>query len=208
MEITAAVLSIVAALTLGAMSPGPSFVMVARAAIARSRADGLAAALGMGVGGVLFSAMALAGLHAVLAAVPWLYVFLKVAGGAYLVFIGWMIWRGARQPVELADAGIDQPGTALRSFWFGLATQLSNPKTAVVYASVFVSLLPREIPLAVTLLLPAVIFAIEFGWYAIVALALSAPSPRAAYLRSKTWIDRAAGTVMALLGIRLILSTR
>ena len=208
MELSAALLSIVAALTLGAMSPGPSFLMVARAAIARSRADGLAAALGMGLGGVLLAAMALAGLHAVLLAVPWLYVFLKVAGGAYLVFIGWMIWRGARQPVEVADAGLDQPGTARRSFWLGLATQMSNPKTAVVYASVFVSLLPRDVPLAVTLTLPVVIFAIEFGWYAIVALALSAPSPRAAYLRSKTWIDRAAGSVMALLGIRLILAAK
>jgi len=203
MTTTAAVLGIVAALTLGAMSPGPSFLMVARTAIARSRADGLAAALGMGVGGVVFAALALAGLHAVLVAVPWLYVFLKVAGGAYLVFIGWMIWRGARQPVALSDTNV---GNASAAFWLGLATQLSNPKTAVVYASVFVSLLPREIPLAVMLILPAVIFAIEFGWYAIVALALSAPSPRAAYLRSKTWIDRAAGAVMALLGMRLILT--
>lgn len=205
MEISAAVLSIVLALTLGAMSPGPSFLMVARAAIARSRRDGLAAALGMGVGGVLFAVMALAGLHAVLIAVPWLYLVLKILGGAYLIYIGWSIWRGARDPVRIVD---DVDATGRRSFWLALATQLSNPKTAVVYASVFVSLLPREIPLAVTLLLPLVIFAIEFGWYAIVALALSAPSPRAAYLRSKAWIDRAAGTVMALLGFRLIFSTR
>ena len=205
MELTAAVLSIAGAITLGAMSPGPSFLMVARTAIARSRADGLAAALGMGVGGVLFAALALLGLHVVLIAVPWLYLALKVLGGAYLICMGWLIWRGAREPVRIAE---DVDTTGRRSFWLALATQLSNPKTAVVYASVFVSLLPREIPLAVTLLLPLVIFAIEFGWYAIVALALSAPSPRAAYLRSKTWIDRAAGTVMALLGLRLILSTR
>lgn len=190
---TAAVLSIVAALTLGAMSPGPSFLMVARTAIARSRADGVAAALGMGVGGVLLAAMALAGLHAVLIAVPWLYLALKIFGGAYLIYIGWSIWRGAREPVRIAE-DVDATRSLRRSFWLALATQLSNPKTAVVYASVFVSLLPREIPLAVTLLLPLVIFAIEFGWYAIVALALSAPSPRA------------AGTVMGLLGLRLMLT--
>ena len=205
MEISAALLSIVVALTLGAMSPGPSFLMVARAAIARSRADGLAAALGMGVGGVVFAALALLGLHAVLIAVPWLYLVLKILGGAYLIYIGWSICRGAREPVAIVD-NVD--AASGRSFWLALATQLSNPKTAVVYASVLISMLPREIPLAVTLLLPLVIFAIEFGWYAIVALALSAPSPRAAYLRSKTWIDRAAGTVMALLGIRLILSAK
>ena len=208
METAAAVLSIAGAITLGAMSPGPSFLMVARTAIARSRADGLAAALGMGVGGVLFAAMALAGLHVVLIAVPWLYVVLKVLGGAYLIFIGYSIWRGARLPVHMVEGGMDIGRSLLRSFWLALATQMSNPKAAVVYASVFVSLLPREIPLAATLVLPAVIFVIEAGWYAIVALALSAPSPRAAYLRSRTWIDRAAGTVMALLGIRLILGAK
>ncbi|HVJ23500.1 MAG TPA: LysE family transporter [Burkholderiales bacterium] len=207
MEAFAAVVSIAGAITLGAMSPGPSFLMVARAAIARSRADGLAAALGMGMGGVLFAALALLGLHVVLIAVPWLYLALTVLGGAYLIYIGWLIWRGASEPVRLAG-DVDATRSLPRSFWLAFATQVSNPKAAVVYASVFVSLLPREIPLSVTLLLPLVIFAIEFGWYAIVALALSAPSPRAAYLRSKTWIDRAAGTVMALLGVRLILSAR
>ena len=208
MEMTAAVLAIAGAITLGAMSPGPSFLMVARVSIAASRADGLAAALGMGAGGVLLAVMALAGLHVVLIAVPWLYAVLKVAGGAYLIFIGWMIWRAARQPVLLADGSGNAPRTLLRSFWLALLTQVSNPKAAVVYASVFVSLLPREFPLSVTFILPPIIFVIEAGWYAIVALALSAPSPRAAYLRWKVWIDRAAGTVMAGLGLRLILGAK
>jgi threonine/homoserine/homoserine lactone efflux protein len=207
METFAAILAITGALTLGAMSPGPSFLMVARTAVAASRADGLAAALGMGVGGVLFTGMALAGLHVVLTAVPWLHLALKLAGGAYLIFIGVMIWRGARQRIVFQEDA-KAPSTVVRSFWLGLATQLSNPKTAIVYASVFVSLLPPEIPLLAMVALPPIIFAIEAGWYTIVALALSAPSPRSAYLRWKTWIDRAAGAVMAALGIRLIFSAR
>jgi threonine efflux protein len=207
MEIVPAVLSIAAAITLGAMSPGPSFLMVARAAIARSRADGLAAALGMGMGGVLFACAALLGLHVVLLAVPWLYLVLKILGGAYLIFIGVLLWRGARQPVPVSGEKLIEGGAA-SSFWLALATQMSNPKAAVVYASVFAALLPAEIPLWATLVLPILIFMIEAGWYAIVALALSAPSPRAAYLRSKIWIDRAAGTVMALLGMRLLFGSK
>jgi len=58
MEGVLAVLSIAGAITLGAMSPGPSFVLVARTSVARSRADGLAMALAMGVGGVLFAVLA------------------------------------------------------------------------------------------------------------------------------------------------------
>lgn len=205
---TGAMLAIAGAIALGAMSPGPSFLMVARTSIAASRADGLAAALGMGVGGLLFAVMALLGLHVVLLSVPSLYAVLKITGGAYLIFIGWMIWRGAREPVQMSDDLQNGPQTVARSFWLGLATQVSNPKAAVVYASVFVSLLPREIPPAAMLILPAAIFAIEAGWYAIVALALSASSPRAAYLRWKLWIDRSAGAVMTALGLRLILATK
>jgi threonine efflux protein len=209
MDVTPALLAIAGAISLGAVSPGPSFLMVARTAIARSRMDGLAAALGMGVGGVMFACAALLGLHVVLIAVPWLYLVLKLLGGAYLIFIGVMMWRGARQPVSVAeDDRIADGRSWASSFSLALLTQLSNPKAAVVYASVFVALLPSEVPLWATLVLPVVIFAIEAGWYAIVALALSAPSPRAAYLRSKTWIDRAAGAVMALLGLRLILATK
>jgi RhtB (resistance to homoserine/threonine) family protein len=206
METAFSILSIAGAITLGAMSPGPSFVMVARTAVASSRADGLAAALGMGVGGVLFACAALLGLHVVLTAVPWLYLGLKILGGAYLIYLGWMIWRGAHKPLRIAEGA--PASTFHRSFGLGLLTQVSNPKTAVVYASIFISLLPHEVPLAAMLILPLAIFVIEAGWYSVVALALSAPSPRAAYLRWKVWVDRAAGGAMGLLGIKLIATAR
>lgn len=205
MELSAAILSIAVALTLGAMSPGPSFLMVARTALAVSRKDGLAAAVGMGVGGVFFSVIALLGLLALLAAVPLLHVALKVLGGAYLVYLGYRIWRSAKQPlvVEIIPAQ-NHPGRVWRSFFLGFATQVSNPKTAVVYASVFASLLPSEVPSTVLVVLPIVIFAIETLWYSVVALALSSPSPRARYLASKAWLDRAAGAILATLGFKLI----
>jgi threonine/homoserine/homoserine lactone efflux protein len=182
------------------MSPGPSFVLVARTSVARSRADGLAMALAMGVGGMLFAVLALAGVHVVLSSVPLLYAALKALGGAYLIYLGWRIWRNAARPVDFGSP----VESSSRSFWLGLVTQISNPKTAVVYASVFVSLLPKEMPLWAMLVLPVVIFCIEAGWYSIVAFALSSPAPAAAYLRSKRWIDRAAGTVLGILGLKLI----
>lgn len=210
MENAVAVLSIAGAISLGAMSPGPSFVMVARTALAGSRGDGVAAALGMGVGGAAFAAAALLGLQALLQAVPSLYALVKLVGGAWLLYLGYLIWRGAGAPLVLpATARGSEGRRALRrSFLLGLGTQLSNPKTAVVYASIFVSLLPRELPASLLLGLPLLICAIEAGWYSLVALALSAPSPRAAYLRSKSRLDRVAGGVMAALGIKLVLGAR
>ncbi|MCW2243374.1 LysE family translocator [Azospirillum canadense] len=202
MDASVALLSILGALAIGAMSPGPSFVLVARTSIAVSRRAGLAAALGMGVGGVAFAALALLGLHALLTQVGWLYLGLKVAGGLYLIHLAVRIWRSAGEPIHVAEGPVDATG-ATRAFWFALATQLSNPKTAIVYGSIFAALLPAAPPAWVLLTLPPAVFLIEAGWYAIVAVAFSAGRPRAAYLRSKGWIDRIAASVIGALGLRL-----
>ncbi|MFZ6647906.1 LysE family translocator [Undibacterium sp. TJN25] len=198
-------LSIAGAIVIGAMSPGPSFVMVARTAVTSSRANGLAAAAGMGLGGSLFAAAALLGLQTVMASVPTLYMLLKIAGGAYLAYLGYKIWMGAASPLTANDGNSGAPRqSARRSFLLGLGTQLSNPKTAIFYGSVFASLMPHDVPMALLLSLPLVIFCIEAGWYSVVAMMLSSASPRDAYLRYKSWIDRVAGGVMGLLGIRLV----
>jgi threonine/homoserine/homoserine lactone efflux protein len=198
------ILAIAAALALGAMSPGPSFIVVARLALAHSRASGLAAAAGMGAGGFLFSLVALLGLTALLAAVPILYLALKLGGGAYLIYLGVRLWRGARDPFAFAKPGGREATSIRRSFWIGLATQFSNPKTALVYAGVFTAFLPDRPSWILLVALPLVVVVIETGWYALVAVALSAPAPRGRYLRVKAWIDRAAGAVMSVLGLKLM----
>lgn len=208
MTLTASVLAIAGALTLGAMSPGPSFVLVARFAVASSRRDALAAALGMGIGGLILALAGLAGLQALLTAVPVLYLVLKIAGGVYLIYLGWRMWRGAREPLAVAAVRDAQHSPySKRSFLLALTTQLSNPKAAIIYGSVFAALLPKEISWQASALLCAIVFVIETGWYTIVAVALSSSRSRAAYLGYKAIIDRLAGGVMALLGARLMTST-
>lgn len=200
-----AIVAIVIALLLGAISPGPSFLLISRVSIAQSRKHGLAAAIGMGVGGAIFAALALLGLIAALSQVAALYLVLKVAGGLYLVWLAVKIWRGAADPLPAGGPRGGESQSLLRSFAFALLTQLSNPKTAIVYASIFAAMLPQSPPSWLFAVLPPLVFAVEAGWYAVVALAFSAPYPRTFYLRCKLWADRAAGTMMGLLGLRLVL---
>jgi len=197
-------LTIAGALVVGAMSPGPSFVLVSRVAVTASRPNGLAAAIGMGAGGAIFGILALAGLSALLQQVEWLHLALKVLGGAYLIYLGIRIWRSAATPLVIDDMGASGKRPVTRSFWLGLVTQLSNPKTAIYYASIFAALLPAKPAAWLLIALPPVIFLIEAGWYAIVALAFSSNGPRSAYLRSKAWVDRVAGAVLGALGARLL----
>jgi threonine/homoserine/homoserine lactone efflux protein len=203
---TTAVLAIMAAMLIGAMSPGPSFLLVARTSLSQSRSHGLASALGMGLGGMILATLAVVGLQALFMQVDWLYMGFKIGGGAYLVYLGVRLWRGARQPLTAAAAGPSRSGIG-RTFLLALATQLSNPKTVIFYSSVFAALLPARPSTGLMILLPVLLFLVEGGWYTIVAVAFSTQRPRAAYLRAKTTIDRIAGALMAGLGLRLIFSS-
>jgi threonine/homoserine/homoserine lactone efflux protein len=174
--------------------------MVARTSLAVSRTDGIAAAFGMGAGSVLFSIAALLGLQAVMNAVPSFYAVVKVLGGVYLLYLGYLIWRGANKPVSLSGMlrESNDRRTLRRSFLLGLATQISNPKTAVVYASIFASLLPREFPVSVIAGLPLLVFDRNRLVFHGCGGFVRSP-PRATYLRSKSKIDRIAGGVMAVI---------
>jgi threonine/homoserine/homoserine lactone efflux protein len=195
--------AILGALLVGAISPGPSFVYIVRTSVALSRRDGLAGALGMGCGAFIYGALALAGLRTLMTEAGWLYLILRIAGGLYLVYLAFRIFSGAAAPVDVGlAAGRSQ--SAARSFWRGLATQLSNPKIVAVFGAVFAALLPANPPLWLDLAVPPLIFVQETTWYSIVALAFSSSGPRAVYLRAKLWIDRAAGLVIGALGLRLI----
>jgi threonine/homoserine/homoserine lactone efflux protein len=209
MENLLRLLAILAAVSIGVVSPGPSFIMVARTAVSFSRRAGLAAALGMGIGGAVFAVLALVGLHAALLAIPLLYLLLKLAGGSYLCWLGFRIWTSAHQSLALQPAARHRICADQSFMVAGFATQVSNPKTAVVYAGVFATFLPHQTQsLAFDLALPVAVFAVETSWYVLVALLLSAQAPRTTYLRSKLWIDRVAGAVMTGLGLKLLFSAR
>ena len=204
MEGLLALSGILVACLLGTISPGPSFLLVARISISESRGNGLAAAAGMGIGGTLLALLALLGLKAIFASFPLLYSGLKVIGGVYLVYIGVQIWRGAKTPICVASEAGAEKNSFLRAFAISLFTQLSNPKAIVFYGSIFAALLPSVISPVLTILLPLCVLAIEAGWYSVVALVLSSAGPRALYLRAKFWIDRTAGGLIGLLGVKLI----
>jgi threonine/homoserine/homoserine lactone efflux protein len=199
--------SILAALTLGAISPGPSFLFVTRTSVAQSRRDGLAAAVGMGLGAAIVCGLALFGVRALISQVEWVYIGFKILGGAYLLYLAWRLWRGAAAPATAeGTTPVTRSGLA-RSFWLALATQLSNPKTVVVIGGIFAALLPARVPGWMYVAIPPIQFVIETSWYAFVAMVMSSAAPRSAYLRARSWIDRAAGCVLGVLGLRLIIES-
>jgi threonine/homoserine/homoserine lactone efflux protein len=119
----------------------------------------------MGVGGMFHGALGLLGLPAVLAQAEYLYMALKVLGGRYLVWLAVALWRSAGQPIVISPATGERPRSFCRSFMLAAITQLSNPKAAIVYGSIFAAFLPAQPPVwTFATPLPA-IFMVEAGWY-------------------------------------------
>lgn len=191
------------AILFGAMSPGVSFLLVARTAISSSRRAALAVAAGMGFGALIFAAIALAGLHTLLTLIPSLYTGLKMAGGCYLLWLALKMFR--RPSNRLIDSAIVEEVSVSNAFLTGLFTQISNPHTALVFASIFSSALSATIQPAMYIILPLMAFTIDVCWYAVVAYLLSTDRPRLAYIKYRKVIDKLSGGVMAFLGIRLLL---
>ena len=201
---TAAFVSVAVIHLLAAMSPGPSFVVCIRTAVSEGFGTAVALAVGFGLGAVLWAAAALAGLALLFELVPQLFLALKIVGGAFLLFIAWMMWRHAAQPLP------DTTGRPPRSAWaavrYGFATFAANPKTAVFFGAIFVGLVPAGTPVPVLAALLAVIFVNETLWYVLVARVFSLPRARAAYARLKAWIDRGFGTLIAGFGLKIALT--
>ncbi|WP_081798388.1 LysE family translocator [Pectobacterium parmentieri] len=95
--------------------------------------------------------------------------------------------------------------SASKVFLTGVFTQISNPHTALVFASIFSAALSKNVHPAMYIILPSMAFAIDVLWYAVVACVLSTDGPHQAYIKYRKFIDKFSGGVMVFLGIRLLL---
>ena len=137
--------------------------------------------------------------------VPWLYLVLKIAGGAYLVWIGIQFLKAGKAP-EAAIAQVREPLAARAAARKGLLIGLTNPKAMVYFGSIFTLFLKPGSPLWLD---GAAIGIVTFDvvvWYGFVSLVFSRDMVRHAYQRMGHWIERAAGVVMAGFGLKLLLA--
>ena len=179
--------------------PGPDQALIVRNALVGGRAAGLRTMLG-GASGLLFhSTAAVLGLSALLAASATAYTSLKVAGVAYLLYLGARMLRAAG-----AESGEDEQRRGSRPFSQGLLSNAMNPKCALFFLTFLPQFLPdhgARLPMAVAL--AAGFEVLYLAWFTgLVALVdrvgewLRRPRPR-------VWMDRASGSALVGFAARL-----
>ncbi|MEZ5674366.1 Threonine/homoserine/homoserine lactone efflux protein [Thalassovita litoralis] len=183
---------------LGALaSPGPAVIAMLRASLGSGRRAGFLCGLGLSVGATLWSLLAVLGLSALFAVAPWAFLALKIAGGAYLIWLALSLWRNADAPAQ-AEAP-----QGLNGFRLGLVTNMANPKAVVFIAAIFTTVFPAMPTGASAALVLANHLALEIMFYSALTFGLTIPAFRAAYMRFKAVFDRAAAAVLGVMALRI-----
>jgi threonine/homoserine/homoserine lactone efflux protein len=138
-------LAFFAASAVFAYIPGPAMIYAAGQTMARGRASGLMASLGIHVGGYVHVAAAAMGLTVLFDAVPVLYTVVKLTGAGYLVWLGLAMILGGSRPPTVVSAAL--PRSRRRAFFESVTVEVLNPKTAIF----FVAFLPQFVDAAATL---------------------------------------------------------
>ena len=208
MESPALGLYVVASLALIA-TPGQDMIYVITRSLAQGRFAGLCSAVGVCLGILVHTALAALGVGAILQASESLFVLLKLAGAAYLVYLGlrMMLSRDAAR----IDAGARTPLAPLSLVWQGVLSNVTNPKIVLF----FFAFLPQFVDPASAH--PTRDLAFLGLLYALMALPVKAAVGLAAGSLSErvlrhpsalTWMNRVSSGVLVGLGLRLAASER
>ncbi|RPG72324.1 MAG: LysE family translocator [Euryarchaeota archaeon TMED99] len=167
---------------LGATSPGPSLIVVLRNTLIGGRRQGVACAVGHGVGFGIYAGSAVFGLILLLENAPNIFFILQIIGALLLVWYGIMMWTAdmnALQDFDSESVGKDRQG-----FAEGFAIAFFNPKIALFLVAVLAQVLKPGMGIETKLAIGLLGMTIDMGWYMIVAVALTG-TPALEKLREK-----------------------
>ncbi|MEU4731683.1 LysE family translocator [Streptomyces sp. NPDC023588] len=187
--------------------PGPDMAIVTRQAVTRGRGDGLRTVAGIAVGLLVWGALTVAGLAALLAASAEVYLVVKLAGAAYLCRLGIRCLRGpGTEPGVEPGAGLaeDQPEARGGAWRTGLVANVLNPKIAVFYTGLLPTLAPPGLrPATGMALLVLIHVLLTLVWLGTYVYVLSRARRFFARPRVRRALDRTTGVVLIGFGVRV-----
>lgn len=192
--------------------PGPDTALVTKNAVLHGRSAALGTSLGVTMGLIVWTVATALGLAAVVRASAIAFTALKIVGAAYLIWLGVQALLAARH--RRAPATVGSPVRTRRlagrgGFRQGLASDLANPKIAVLFTSLLPQFVAARTPtLMPFLLLGAIFVAMTLLWllgYSLVAAKASSTLQRPAVARA---LERFTGVVLIGLGLRLATESR
>ena len=182
--------------------PGANVLLVSQLSASGRPRSATAAAIGVATGAALWSSAAVLGVDTLFVVFPTVRLFLQIAGAAYLLYLASLLWRERLLPASQPAAT-----SAARAFRLGLLTNLSNPKSALFFGSVFSAALPAHpsVPMLCSAL--AIVVGNSLGWHLTLAYLFSRHAVQAGYERQREVFARVGATIMGGLGLGLLVAS-
>ena len=188
----------------GAISPGPDFVLVSQQSMASGRRAGVLCSLGIALGLSVHVAWSGFGVAAAVSRSGLLLTLVQIAAIAFLLYLGLRglaskPWRGGS-----ADEPTAARASSLKLVTIGFFCNALNPKAPLYFMALFALVLSPDMPAWQVLALGAWMMVIQFGWFSCVALLLSRASLRDRFRSRAHWVDRTMGALFVLFALRLL----
>lgn len=185
------------------ISPGPDLALVARNTVAGGKSAGGWTSAGILTGNLIHLTYCLLGIGWVIANSIVDFTLLKLAGGAYLIFLGLQSLRPNSNAAEWVETSASQG----RRWWVqGLLNNLLNPKGPLFYLGVLAVFVHPDSTVVYMLLLVCTTIGVSAVFWVLFIYVLQISGVRNRLLAAGKWVNRLLGTVLIALGVRLWLS--
>jgi len=192
------------------LSPGPDLLYVISRTLSGGRRIGVISACGVCSGALVHVAFAALGISAILATSALAFTVVKYVGAAYLLYLGYQALRSAGGGTVLALKAAPQ-ASAWKAYRQGVLVDLLNPKAAIFFMAFLPQFVRPEhgsVPLQLLVLGVLVVVVAIIIECAVVLLAARATQALRDNPAISQWLDRALGSMLIALGIRLCFSER
>jgi threonine/homoserine/homoserine lactone efflux protein len=193
------------------VAPGPDTALTIRNTLLAGRAGGVGTALGVSIGQLIWAGAARGGRVAVMLASEPVFRAVKLAGAAYLIWLGVQSLRaalGPRRPGPSVETATGRLPTRA-AFVQGIVNNLGNPKMAVFFASVLPQFTAPGQGMGSALMLLGVVFStLTFAWLTVYATVISTAGRFLRASRLHRAIEAVSGAVLIGLGVRVAADAR
>ena len=209
LSILAIISTVVVAHFLALISPGPDFLLIVKSAVKNRKSQAVGVALGIAAANGIYIFLCILGVGSVLAASLVLMTALKILGGLFLLWVAFHALKSRKSDYAFVTSETDeaQGGSGRswgREFLTGFLSGISNPKNILFYLSLFSVVLTKEVGLGFQIALGIWMTSLVFFWDAFIIFILSQRRVKAVFGRVAFYIDKAAGTVLGLIGLKLV----
>jgi threonine/homoserine/homoserine lactone efflux protein len=189
-------------------TPGASTAVVLRNALAGGVRSGVATAIGANTGSICYGLLVAFGVSVAMQRWPSVWIALRVAGTAYLAWLGLRSLVRAwtyRQPAAGVVAAGECPPLS-RSVGEGFVTNVLNPSLATFYLLILPQFIPRGAPFAASALtLTAIHVGLALTWHTVWAAAGGTLAEALGRTRPRRLLEAVSGAALLALALKLAL---